>query len=64
MKIRPAWSGWEHGMRGSIALTPSPGVFTHFPHIPTDPNSLSDNAIMTIYPDRSGALWVGTSRRG
>ena len=35
-----------------------------FQHARTDPNSLSDNSVMSIYRDRSGLLWVGTANGG
>ena len=31
-----------------------------FKHALTDPNSLSDNKIRTVYEDRAGTLWIGT----
>ena len=48
---------WDAGLD---RFDPKSGVFTHFPHVPTDPSSLSDNAVMTLDPGRNGALWVGT----
>ena len=30
----------------------------------TDPDSLSDNSVMSLYRDRSGLLWVGTANGG
>ena len=39
--------------------------FTYrFRHDDTNPNSLDSNAIMSIYQDRSGVLWVGTENTG
>ncbi|NIR73208.1 hypothetical protein GWO43_07925 [candidate division KSB1 bacterium] len=32
----------------------------HYKTNPNNPNSLSNNAIMSIYEDRSGVLWIGT----
>ena len=32
--------------------------FTLFQHNRGDPDSLSDNAVVSIYRDRSGLLWV------
>jgi PAS domain S-box-containing protein len=34
--------------------------FTTFEHDPSDPQSLSDNDVMSLYEDSSGILWVGT----
>jgi len=35
-----------------------------FEHDETDPGSLDSNAIMSIYQDRGGVLWVGTENAG
>ena len=35
-----------------------------FKHDETDPNSIDSNAIMSVYRDRSGVLWVGTENAG
>ncbi|WP_353137060.1 two-component regulator propeller domain-containing protein [Pseudopedobacter sp.] len=35
-------------------------TFTHFKHIPEDPNSLSSDLVTAIYKDTKGQLWVGT----
>ena len=35
-----------------------------FQHARTDPDSLSDNSVTSIYRDRSGLLWVGTANGG
>jgi len=37
---------------------------TTFQHDPSDPGSLTDNAIRTIYEDRDGSLWIGTNTGG
>ncbi|MET0166219.1 MAG: two-component regulator propeller domain-containing protein, partial [Vicinamibacterales bacterium] len=39
-------------------------VTRHFQHDDTDPNSLSDNSVISLYRDRSGLLWVGTANGG
>jgi ligand-binding sensor domain-containing protein/signal transduction histidine kinase len=38
--------------------------FIHYKSNPNDPNSLSSNAILSIYRDRSGILWLGTNFGG
>ena len=38
--------------------------FALIKHDPTDPNSLSDDYLMSLYQDRSGLLWVGTRGGG
>ncbi|MGI9542372.1 MAG: two-component regulator propeller domain-containing protein [Cyclobacteriaceae bacterium] len=35
-------------------------TYTHYLHEPDNPNSLSDNVVLSVYRDRSGILWVGT----
>jgi ligand-binding sensor domain-containing protein/signal transduction histidine kinase len=35
-----------------------------FQHDESDPDSLSDNAVNSIYRDRGGVLWVGTEKGG
>ncbi len=35
-----------------------------FQHDETNPNSLDSNAIMSVYSDRGGVLWVGTEHDG
>ncbi|HXJ94458.1 MAG TPA: two-component regulator propeller domain-containing protein [Terriglobia bacterium] len=35
-----------------------------FQHVDSDPDSLSDNAIVSICQDRGGVLWVGTENGG
>jgi ligand-binding sensor domain-containing protein/signal transduction histidine kinase len=39
--------------------------YTHgFVHDEADPNSLDSNAIMSVYQDKGGVLWVGTENSG
>ena len=53
------WLGtYESGVR---RLDPSTGQFTFYPHDPGKASSLSNNLVNALLPDRSGALWVGTS---
>jgi ligand-binding sensor domain-containing protein/signal transduction histidine kinase len=35
-----------------------------FQHDESDPDSLSDNGIISVYQDRGGVLWVGTEKGG
>lgn len=37
---------------------------TYFRHDPGNPNSLSNDGITSLFEDRSGTIWVGTSRGG
>jgi len=38
--------------------------FVHYQNDPEDPNSLSSNAVSTIYVDQKGTLWIGTEDGG
>lgn len=40
---------------------PQTGKFIHYLHDPNDPNSLSENAIVSVYVDRQGVVWAGSS---
>jgi len=35
-----------------------------FQHVESNPDSLNDNAVVSIYQDRGGVLWVGTENGG
>jgi signal transduction histidine kinase/ligand-binding sensor domain-containing protein len=35
-----------------------------FQHDETNPNSLSDNSVVSLYRDRTGLLWIGTANGG
>ena len=39
-------------------------AFAHYRHDPLDPGSLSHDLVRSIYEDRSGVLWIGTSEGG
>jgi signal transduction histidine kinase/ligand-binding sensor domain-containing protein len=38
--------------------------FSHYSCVPSNPASVSDNIINTLFADRSGLLWAGTERGG
>ncbi len=38
----------------------SDGTFTHYKHADSNPSSLSNNVIWSIYEDSAGVLWIGT----
>jgi signal transduction histidine kinase/ligand-binding sensor domain-containing protein/ActR/RegA family two-component response regulator len=44
--------------------TGKPLTFTHIKNDPANPDSLSDNTIMTLCEDHRGAVWIGTYRGG
>jgi len=60
------WIGTRGGLNKLVpsAGEGSPPIFIRYQHDPNDPNSLSNNEIMTIYEDRSGILWIGTEGGG
>jgi signal transduction histidine kinase/CheY-like chemotaxis protein/streptogramin lyase len=38
--------------------------FTVYKHNPADPNSISDNGVISFYEDQNGYLWIGTTNGG
>ena len=56
------WIGTENGLDRFIPSTKegSSSNFIHYQTDPSDPRSLSNNYVYSIYEDRSGTLWVGT----
>jgi ligand-binding sensor domain-containing protein/serine phosphatase RsbU (regulator of sigma subunit) len=52
------WSG-KPG-EGVTRLDRRNGKSTIFKHDPSDPASLADNRVFSVYGDRSGTIWVGT----
>ena len=56
------WIGtWDGGLN---KMDRSTNKFTHYKHNPDDKNSLSDNAISSIFEDSWGTLWIGTWHGG
>ena len=49
---------------GIVRFNISTQEFTSYHHDPGDPNSLKDNAIWTLFADRSGKFWVGHEGQG
>ena len=47
---------------GLARLEPSTGKVTSYRHRGDDENSLSDDAVFAIAPNRDGSLWVGTDK--
>lgn len=61
------WIGTYGGGLNLLRLSGAPAAsadFVHFKHNPTDPQSLSDHFVETIFEDRTGTLWVGTTNGG
>ena len=54
------WTGGLSKGTGLERLDTKTGQSTIFNHDPSDPLSLSDDKVYSVYRDRSGNLWVGT----
>ncbi len=57
------WFGSSYGL-GLDKFTPKTGKFTHYTNDSTNPNSLSDNLVISVFRDNSEILWFGTSVGG
>ena len=56
------WIGtWGSGLN---CFDPQTGKFTHYLYDPSDPNSLSDNRVRSLFEDSVGRLWFGTAQGG
>jgi len=55
------WTGGLGKGTGLERLNTITGQKTTFKHNPADPSSISDDKVYSVYRDRSGNLWVGTS---
>jgi signal transduction histidine kinase/ligand-binding sensor domain-containing protein/CheY-like chemotaxis protein len=51
-------SGWDGGL---VRFDEHSGQFKHYRNSPNDPNSLPSDDVISIYQDRSGNLWIGTT---
>ncbi len=51
----------ENGLLGSWHAI---GRYAHYQHDSNDPHSLSSGGVLSLYLDRSGVLWIGTSFGG
>ena len=49
---------------GGYLFNPETETFTHLIHDPSNPYSLSNNAITRVYEDTTGVFWVGTNTGG
>jgi ligand-binding sensor domain-containing protein/serine phosphatase RsbU (regulator of sigma subunit) len=54
------WTGGLSKGTGLIRLDTRTGKSTTFKHNISDPSSLSDDKVYSVYRDRSGNLWIGT----
>ncbi len=56
---------WVPSSEGLYYFDRQTGHFTyHFRHDESNPDSLDTNAVMSVYQDRGGVLWVGTENAG
>jgi PAS domain S-box-containing protein len=58
---------WAYGDQGIAQMLPPSGSgafpsFAYYRHIPTNPRSLCDDSVRSMFCDRSGVLWIGTVR--
>ena len=51
---------WIGTYSGLIRVNASSGLATRYTSNPNDPQSLSENSVLSLFEDRSGILWVGT----
>ncbi|NIR47733.1 AAA domain-containing protein [candidate division KSB1 bacterium] len=60
------WIGTEAGLDRLVLSDKqgAPATFVHYQHDPDDPYSISSHAVMSIYQDREGTLWIGTFNGG
>ncbi len=60
------WIGTWNGGLNKLVVSPEDNSvrFQHYRHNENDPNSISDNRIMSIAEDKEGNLWIGTSDGG
>jgi PAS domain S-box-containing protein len=58
-----SWYSNSYG-KGLDKFTPKTGQFTHYIHDPANPNSLSDNPVISVLRGNSEILWIGTSAGG
>ncbi len=65
-KNRNLWIGTWNGLNklnlNKVPISPPFGKlsFVHYVHIADDPNSLSDNRVISVNQDKYGDLWLGT----
>ncbi|MGB5286908.1 MAG: two-component regulator propeller domain-containing protein, partial [Ignavibacteriaceae bacterium] len=54
------WTGGLSKETGLVRFDTKTGKSTTFKHNPSDPSSLSNDKVYSVFRDRSGNLWVGT----
>ena len=55
---------WLGSVAGLMRFDPSAKDFTYYRHDPLNPQSLSYNIISSLFIDKTGILWIGTSGQG
>jgi ligand-binding sensor domain-containing protein/signal transduction histidine kinase len=58
------WHGHFSPLGGLFKLDQQTGKLKRYCHDPTNPNSLSNNAVRFIKEDDAGNLWIGTQQHG
>ncbi|HEX9652603.1 MAG TPA: two-component regulator propeller domain-containing protein, partial [bacterium] len=59
-----SYGGGLDVLLSSSSLSPGEAEFVHFRNVPGAPQSLNDDFVETIFEDRTGSLWVGTTKGG
>jgi ligand-binding sensor domain-containing protein len=55
---------WITGWRGVIGYNTETGEYNQYETDPTNPKSITSGALASVYADKSGVLWAGTSGSG
>lgn len=55
---------WLATPRGVGIFSPATGSYRRYQHDPQNPQSLNFDSIVSIYRDRGGVMWIGTSGKG
>ncbi|HVU16622.1 MAG TPA: two-component regulator propeller domain-containing protein [Candidatus Didemnitutus sp.] len=58
--VEPTGRVWTGGLGGLALLDPASGTATRFVHSESDPRSLSNNLVVSLWPAPGGAVWCGT----
>lgn len=58
------WIGTTSGLSNIRISDSGEALFHNFKYNEYDPNSISDNAILSLHTDYSGNVWIGTSGNG
>lgn len=61
---RPDGKFWVGTYVGLAVFDPQTGACHFIRHDPRDPHSLSFDVVLSVYQDRGGGVWLGTSGKG